>query len=133
MTSSSTDVKHIRIFGLIAFLFFGCLSGLGILTQKPLPTYLFGSLSVLGTGFMILPRQLEPVYNGWLRIAHGIGRTITFLALVFAYYAIMTPAALIKRVCGGRPIPLKPDSTASSYWVSRSEPAQPKERFIKRY
>jgi hypothetical protein len=133
MTSSSTDVKHIRIFGITAFLFFGCLSGLGILTQKPLPTYLFGLLSMLGLGFIVLPRQLEGVYDAWLKIAHGIGRTITFLALVLAYYLVITPAALLKRIFGGRPIPLKPDSGASSYWVVRSEPAQPKERFSKRY
>jgi hypothetical protein len=133
MTSSSTSVKQIRIFGLTAFLFFGCLSGLGILTQKPLPTYLFGLLSVLGIGFIVFPRQLEVVYDAWLKVAHGIGKTITFLALVLAYYAVITPAALLKRVFGGRPIPLKPDRNTSSYWVARSEPAQPKDRFLKRY
>ena len=133
MTLSSTDAKQIRIFGIVAFFFFGCLSGLGILAQKPLPTYLFGLLSALGIGFIAFPRQLKGIYAAWLKVAHVIGRGITFLALVAAYYAIITPAALLKQVFGGRPIPLKPDKSASSYWVSRSEPAQPKERFLKRY
>jgi len=133
MTSSSTNTKQIRTFGLIAFLFFGCLSGIGILTHKPLPTYLFGFLSVVGIGLIVLPRQLQVMYGGWLKTAHVIGRMITFLALVLMYYTIITPAALLKRVFGGRPIPLKPDRNSSSYWVSRSEPAQPKERFVKRY
>ena len=133
MTSSSTNVKQIRIFGLIAFLFFGCLSALGILTEKPLPTYVFGFLSMLGIGFIVFPRRLKVIYDAWLKIAHGIGRTITFLALVSVYYVIITPTALLKRVFGGRPIPLKPDSNASSYWVTRSEPAQPQNRFLKRY
>ena len=133
MTSSSTNVRQIRTFGLIAFLFFGCLSALGILTQKPLPTYLFGFLSMLGIGFIVLPNRLKPVYHGWLKTAHVIGRTITVLALVLTYYVIITPAALLKRVFGGRPISLKPDRNTSSYWVPRSEPAQPKDRFLKRY
>jgi hypothetical protein len=55
------------------------------------------------------------------------------LILVLIYYLVITPAALIKRVIGGKPLPLKPDPEASSYWVSKPEPAQPKERFLKRY
>ena len=133
MTSSSTNDRQIRTFGLIAFLFFGCLSALGILTQKPLPTCLFGFLSMLGIGFIVFPRQLKVIYDAWLKVAHFIGRTITLLALVLTYYVIITPTALLKRVFGGRPIPLKPDRNTSSYWVPRSEPAQPKDRFLKRY
>ena len=133
MTSSSTNVKQIRTFGLVAFLFFGCLSGLGILTQKPLPTYLFGLLSMLGIGFIVFPSRLKVIYDTWLKIANGIGRIIILLALVLTYYVIITPTALLKRVFGGRPISLKPDRNTSSYWVPRSEPAQPKDRFLKRY
>jgi hypothetical protein len=76
---------------------------------------------------------LKGIYAGWLKTAHVIGRMITLLALVLTYYTIITPAALLKRVFGGRPIPLKPDRNTLSYWVSRLEPAQPKERFLKRY
>jgi hypothetical protein len=69
--------KDIRKFGLIALIFFGCLCGLGLWTKKPLPTYLFGSLSILGLGFILIPARLRPVYNAWLKIAHVIGRIIT--------------------------------------------------------
>ena len=133
MTSSSTNDRQIRTFGLIAFLFFGCLCALGILTQKPLPTYLFGFLSMLGIGFIVFPSQLKVIYDAWLKVAHFIGKIVTVTALVITYYLVITPTALIKRVFGGRPIPLKPDRNTSSYWVPRSEPAQPKDRFLKRY
>ena len=125
--------KEIRKFGIIAFVFFGSLCGLGLWTKKPVPTYLFGSLSVLGLGFILIPARLRPVYTVWLKIAHVIGRIITTLILAMAYYVVITPAALIKRVFGGRPLPVKPDKEATSYWVARTEPAQPKERFLKRY
>ena len=52
---------------------------------------------------------------------------------VLAYYLVITPTALLKRVFGGRPLPTRPDRDAASYWVTRPELAQPKERFIKRY
>ncbi len=125
--------KEIRKFGIIALIFFGSLCGLGIWTGKPIPTYLFGSLSILGLGFILIPARLRPVYNAWMKIAHVIGRIITTLVLALAYYLVITPSALIKRLFGGRPLPLKPDKEAKSYWVTRTEPAQPKERFLKRY
>ena len=133
MSLNSTDTKQIRTFGLIALLFFGCLCALGIWFDKPLPTYLFGTLSALGLGFILLPHQLRPVFVAWLRIAHFLSRVVTALILTLAYYLVITPAALIKRIFGGTPLPIKPDKNASSYWVARKESVQAKEQFFKRF
>jgi hypothetical protein len=133
MSSNSTSSKDIRRFGVIAFVFFGALSGIGFWTNKAVPTYLFGFLSVLGCGFILMPSRLKPVYAVWLKIAHFVGKVVTTLVLTLAYYVVITPAALLKRLFGGRPLPVKPDKKTSSYWVARTEPAQPKERFTKRY
>ena len=133
MSLNSTETKEIRKFGLVALIFFGCLCSLGIWKQKPFPMYFFGLLSVMGLGFILLPGPLRPVHTVWLKIAHALGRIITTVVLALAYYLVITPSALLKRVFGGHPLPLKPDRNASSYWVSRNEPVQPKERFLKRY
>ncbi len=133
MNSNSTEKKQIRIFGLIAFIFFGILCGLGFWKEKFLPTYLFGFLSVLGLGFITMPVTLKPVYKAWLRFAHFINRVITNLILILIYYLVITPSGLIKRLFSGKPLPVKPDKNISSYWVTRTEPAQPRERFLKRY
>jgi len=130
---NSTDTKQIRKFGLIALIFFGSLCALGIWREKSIPTYLFGVLAILGLGFIILPYQLKPVFIGWLKIAHFIGRVVTTFLLTLAYYLVITPSALIKRVFGGTPLPVKPDRNSSTYWVTRTEPVQPKDRFLKRY
>ena len=133
MDPVSTDKKEIRKFGIIAWVFFGCLCGLGIWRTKPVPIYLFGFLSLTGLGLTLLPLHLKPVYDLWLKTAHLIGRALTVVMLTLAYYLVITPSALIKRLFGGPPLPLKPDKDASTYWVTRTEPAQPRERFIKRY
>jgi len=125
--------KEIRKFGAIAFLFFGILFAIGLWRQKAVITYLFGGFSLLGLGFLLLPAPLRPVYKGWLKITHFIGKITTIIILTLAYYLAITPTALIKRLFGGRPLSIKPDKNISSYWVSRPEPVQPKERFIKRY
>ena len=133
MSLNLTDTGQIRKFGIVALIFFGLLCSLGLWINRPIPVYLFGSLSILGLGFILIPKQLEPVYSAWLKIAHLLGRIITTLILALAYYLVITPSGLIKRLFGGRPIPMKPNKKASSYWVARPEPAQPRERFIKRY
>ena len=133
MSLNWTNTKQIHKFGLVALIFFGCLCALGIWFEKPLPTYLFGTLSALGLGFILFPNQLRPVFVAWLKITHFIGRVITTLILTLAYYLVITPAALIKRIFGGTPLPIKPDKNVSSYWVSRKEAAQSKEQFLKRF
>ena len=133
MNSNSIESKEIRKFGLIAFVFFGLLFALGLWKHKSIPMYLFGSLSLLGLGFILIPSQLKPVHALWLKIAHLIGRIITTIVLSMAYYLVITPSGLIKRLFGGAPLPVKPDKNACSYWVTRTESAQPRERFTKRY
>ena len=133
MISYSTDTREIRKFGAIALLFFGGLCAFGFFHEKVIPTYLFGVLSFLGIGFLLLPTRFRPIYNIWLKVAYFIGRIITILILSLAYYLVVTPTALIKRLFSGRPLPIKPDKKVSSYWVARTEHSQPKERFLKRY
>lgn len=133
MNSNLTEEKQIRQFGLVAFIFFGILCILGIWKEKLLPAYLFGALSILGLGFIFVPIRLRPAYTAWQHIAHLLGRAFTTIILIILYYFVITPAGLMKRLIGGRPLPIKPNDEISSYWVTRPEPAQPRERFLKRY
>ena len=110
-----TSSKDVRKFGIIAFVFFGALCGVGLWTEKPVPASVFGALSVLGLGFIVAPGPLKPLHSAWLRVAHLLGRIITLLMLTIAYYLVITPVALVKRLVGGRPLPTKPNKDASSY------------------
>ncbi len=129
----SIEKSEIRKFGFIAFVFFGCFFALGLWFKKPPAICFFGVLFLLGLGFVLIPERLRPVYAGWLKIAHFIGSIITMVILALAYYLVITPSGFLKRIFGGLPIPVKPDKSLSTYWVIRDEPAQHKDRFIKRY
>lgn len=133
MNLDTTDSRKIRKFGLVALIFFGFLCALGFWLKKPLPACLFGVLSILGLGFILIPARLRPLYTAWVNISQFLAKIVTFLILVVNYYLVITPAALIKCIFGGRPLPIKPNKKSSSYWVTRNEPVQPKERFLKRY
>ena len=128
-----TNPGEIRKFGAIGCLFFGTIFTVALWRDKALVAFFFGLLTVLSIGFVLIPVQLKPVYAGWLKIGHFIGSKVTILILTIMFYFVITPAALLKRIFGGRPLPVKPDPDADTYWVTRPEPAQPKERFLKRY
>ncbi len=125
--------QETRKFGIIAFIFFSGLCGVSVWRNKEVLTWFFGTIAFLGFALLLLPGPLAPLHSGWLKVGHFIGKTITVILMSIAYYLVITPAALIKRRAGGRPIPLKPDKNCSTYWVERTEPAQPKERFLKRF
>jgi len=133
MNSSSIDKQDIRRFGLIALVFFGALAGVAFWRDKTAMFIFFGILSLTGMCCLILPGPMTPFYRGWMRVAHKIGLTLTAIMLTIAFYGVITPAAWLKRLFGGRPLPMTPDPGKSSYWVDRTEPAQPKERFFRRY
>lgn len=130
---NSINNKDVRKFGIIAFIFFGCLSVIGFWTKKILPGYLFACLSILGAGFILIPSQLAPVYRRWIKLGLFLSAVVNTSILILSYYLVITPAAMIKRLFGGRPIPVRPDKDVKSYWVDRTEPSQPKERFTKRF
>ena len=131
--SSSTERREVRRFGIAALAFFGLLAGLGIWRAKPVVAAVFGVLAAVGLLCLTAPGPAAPLYRAWMAVAHRIGTVVTTVVLTLAYFLVITPAALIKRIFGGRPLPLRPDPELESYWVERSEPAQPVERFPKRY
>jgi hypothetical protein len=133
MNSSSIELKDIRKFGLVALIFFGALFSLALWREKTVPLFLFGTLAALGLAFVVMPGPMRPVHAGWLKVARLIGSVFTAAALTLAYFLVITPSALLKRVFGGRPIRSRRDPHAETYWVAREEPAQPRERFHKRF
>lgn len=133
MNRKPDDTREIRRFGLIALLFFGILSMLGILMDKMIPFFLFGILCMLGLGFILFPYFFRSVYKIWLKISHFVSTMLNIFLLSMAYYMAITPTALIKRLFGGRPLPVKPEREKISYWIFRDEQSQTVERYLKRY
>ena len=129
-----TKKKEIRRFGTIAFLVFGALCGVVILRKKTAPPWFFGGLSMVGLLLLLFPLQLKSVYGAWLRAGHFIGKVATSIMLGLAYYLVITPAGLLKRILSGSPLPFSPDRNVQSYWRDRDKhEVNDKERFEKRY
>jgi hypothetical protein len=130
---SLIDPKEVRRFGIAALMFFGAPAGISIWRAKFYPGAVFGPLAAIGFYCLVFPSQAAPLYRIWMAVARRIGTGFTTVTLVMAYYLVITPVALIKRYFNGRPLPMSPDPEKASYWQNRSVPAQPPERFSKRY
>lgn len=133
MNERSTEPRDIRRFGAVVSVFFGALALTAWSFDRIAPLCLFGPLSLLGLGFVLAPAGLKRVYLGWMAVSRRIGSAVTLTVLTLFYVLVMTPAAFLKKAFGGAPLPLAPNPDAATYWVARGEPAQPKERFAKRY
>jgi hypothetical protein len=133
VTSSLTERKEVRRFGAIALPVFGALCAAAVWRGHEAVSVFFGVLAALGLLFLLVPEPLRPVYCGWLTVTRAIGTAVTLTILTVSYFLVITPAALFARRAARRALPQAPDRNASTYWVTRTEPLQEKERFHKRY
>ena len=120
-------------FGLIALLVFGGLFSLANWQGRDFLTGFFASFTLLGGLCAVAPQALVGLHTAWTVAAKAFGQAINVFFLTMAWFLVITPIALLKRLVSGRPLPLHPDKDAATYWIDRQEPAQPRERFAKRY
>lgn len=73
--------------------------------------------SLLGAGGLLVPARLGPLYRAWMRLALAISRVTTPIFMALVFFLVLTPAGLIARLVGHRPLTVRPRS--GSYWRSR--------------
>ena len=79
------------------------------------------SLAVLVLVITIFNRPLlVKIFKAWMKIAHFIGTVVTGGILIFLFYAIFTPVAIILRLAGKDYMSRRVDKQASSYWIQRN-------------
>jgi hypothetical protein len=75
---------------------------------------LAGALLLAG---LAAPTRLGPVYRGWMALAHAISKVTTPVVMSIIFFLVLTPAGLLARLAGHRPLLRK--SQADTYWHSR--------------
>ncbi|ACL06135.1 hypothetical protein Dalk_4456 [Desulfatibacillum aliphaticivorans] len=125
--------KEVRKFGLIALPLFACLCGLAFWRHRDFLAGFFGVFALAGFLCAAAPKASALLHASWTGAAKGFGALINAFFLTLAWFLVITPVALLKRLVSGSPFPLRPDKNAQTYWIDRKEPAQPRERYPKRY
>jgi hypothetical protein len=134
MNSSLTDLREIRKFGVIGIVFFSLTTSIALWRNWSGFLIVFCIFLTCCVLFAAVPGPMAPLYTRWIKIAKFIGVINTGIVLTLTYYLVVTPVALVRRIfVSTPPIASRPDPERDSYWIERSEPGQPKSRFIKRY
>ena len=89
-------------------------------TMVSLTLFLAGAaLLLLG---LLAPARLAGPHRLWLRLGAALARIVNPVVLALLFLLVITPLALLLRLAGKRPLRLKPDPGAATYWIVR-EPA----------
>ena len=97
------------------------------------------ALGVGGAGALLValglaaPPMLRVPYLGWMGLAVVLGFVTSRVLLTAVFFLIVTPTGLALRALGRRPLALRPDPAAETYWHARDAAPPDPERFGRYY
>lgn len=80
-----------------------------------------------------MPKSLKGIYGIFRKIAYAIGWFNTRIILIFIYFLVLTPIAILMKIFGKDFLDVKIDKNADSYWVKRTVPILSKEQLEKQF
>lgn len=78
---------------------------------------------------LLTPRLLHPLNVLWFKFGMLLHHIVTPVVLGLMFFAVFTPIGLWMRIVRKRPLNLRFDSQAKSYWIDRKPPGPPPESF----
>lgn len=126
MNSPSKDVpptvrRELRLFGSVLGLLLALVGGYLLWQGR------FAGVALLAAGMLTAAafwRQCpgtRTVFSGWMYLAGFMGRVTTCLLLTVLYLCVLTPIALLARLCGQRFLDRGFRGEEGSYWRARQE------------
>ncbi|MBF0141999.1 MAG: hypothetical protein HQL57_06905 [Magnetococcales bacterium] len=122
MTGPILETSSDRSFGLVFTLFFTVIGLVPLYEGKPPP---WGILAVAGLFLatsLFRPSLLAPLNRLWTRFGLLLHRIVSPLVLGAIFFGVLTPTALLMRLTGKRPLDLRWEGRARSYWRRREPP-----------
>jgi hypothetical protein len=107
-----------RSFGLVMA---GGLAGLALLRYLLAGTVAWWLIGVGGAfcaAALLVPRVLTPFRSAWMKLASALGFVNQRVLLTILFGLLITPIALLLRLLGKQPIPLRAEGI-NSYWRAR--------------
>lgn len=114
------DRKGLREFGLVTGTIFAALFGLFLPWQLEFsfPIWPWALFAVLAIMALATPMLLRPVYRTWMRFGLLMSRIMTPTVLGIAFFVVIVPTAVLKRLFGRDAMQRKFEASAKTYRVS---------------
>lgn len=131
MTHENIEAKHDvqmgseRMFGFVFAGFFALLSGLAWWSASSWLIYWLGISASFLIVALVAPRLLAPLNRLWFKFGILLHTIVSPVILGLLFFVTITPIGWLMRLSGARPLNLKFDSAAQSYWIPRDPPGPP--------
>jgi hypothetical protein len=122
----STTSRELRKFGLLVGGVFLLLGGWFWFRHKGAWPYLLAPGTLLVLLGLAAPRSLKGIYVAWMGLAFTLGLAVTTVLLTLFYFLVVTPIALVARLCGQDFLAQNLDPQAPSYWLKRDRAKTPR-------
>jgi hypothetical protein len=122
-----------RSFGLVFTAFCGLVALLQLWTGSP-AFWGWLAAAALFAGFALAySRALRPLNVLWFKFGMLLHHVMSPVVLAIMFYAVFTPVGWCMRLAGRRPLSLRYDPQADSYWILRNPPAPPPGSFDRQF
>ena len=111
-----------RSFGLTFFAVFLLISILPLLHHNHPRYWLLNAAAGILVVLLIRPSWLTIPNKYWTRLGLLLGKVMTPIVLGIMFYVLLTPMALMIRICGKDLLSMKLSKKLPSYWVNRTPP-----------
>lgn len=91
-----------------------------------------GAALLVGALGLVWPAWVRRYYVGWMVAVFPVGWVVSHAVLAAAYYLVLTPLGLARRLWRGDPLRLRFEREAASYWVTRP-PQRPVEDYFRQF
>lgn len=89
------------------------------LHHKPIRWPALAAASAFALAAALRPPVLHPLNRLWTALAVLLNRVTTPLVCGLLFYLVVTPVAVVLRICGKDPLRLRPDPQSATYWIDR--------------
>jgi hypothetical protein len=126
--------KQLRIFSVLQLAFFAIVA---IWLHYGTSYAQIGSIAlvvslIVGVVGFAWPPLMRTVYVVWMALVFPIGWTVSHVVLAMLFYLVITPIAVIMKLCGYDSMQRKFDGQAATYW-KRREPNDDTSRYFKQF
>ena len=130
--SSSAEVQlgSDRTFGVVFAAVFGLVSAFPLIIGKPYHLWACGLSAAFLATALVMPRLLRPLNRLWFRVGLLLHKIASPLVMGLVFFGAVLPTGFLMRFFGKRPLALKFDAVAKSYWIKRG-PAEPSPESMK--
>jgi len=111
-----------RVFGIVFTVVFAVVGLFPLLNGAALRWWAVGVAALFLVAAIAYPKILSSLNHLWTRFGLLLHRVVNPIVMGLLFFLVVTPIALLMRIFGKRPLQLKTDPHAQTYWIPRDPP-----------